>query len=95
VAIGGTWRAALAALLWAGLVRVAVLQHVTGSVNSPCHVSGTRPFATRSYDRAANLWPLVPLSFGESWQTRTIAIRRSCRRYGYARRRWSISAPRC
>jgi stearoyl-CoA desaturase (Delta-9 desaturase) len=27
--IGGTWRTALTALLWAGLVRVAVLQHVT------------------------------------------------------------------
>ena len=27
--IGGTWRTALGALLWAGLVRVAVLQHVT------------------------------------------------------------------
>jgi hypothetical protein len=65
--IGGTWHAALAALLWAGLVRVAVLQHVTWSVNSLCHVLGTRPFATRRYDRATNLWPLALVSFGESW----------------------------
>src|SRR6202000_1546805 len=34
--IGGSWRAALAALLWAGLARVALLQHVTWSVNSLC-----------------------------------------------------------
>ena len=27
--IGGTWRAALAAFLWAGLVRILMLQHVT------------------------------------------------------------------
>jgi len=65
--IGGTWRAAVAALLWAGLVRVTVLQHVTWSVNSLCHVFGSRPFATRRYDRATNLWPLALVSFGESW----------------------------
>jgi stearoyl-CoA desaturase (delta-9 desaturase) len=64
---GGTWRTALTALLRAGLVRVAVLQHVTWSVNSLCHVLGSRPFATRRYDRATNLWPLALLSFGESW----------------------------
>jgi hypothetical protein len=44
-----------------------VLQHVTWSVNSLCHVFGSRPFATRRYDRATNLWPLALVSFGESW----------------------------
>ena len=44
-----------------------MLQHVTWSVNSLCHVFGTRPFATRRHDRATNLWPLALLSFGESW----------------------------
>ncbi|MCP2311532.1 stearoyl-CoA desaturase (delta-9 desaturase) [Kitasatospora paracochleata] len=66
-AIGGTWHAALTALLWAGLVRVALLQHVTWSVNSLCHMVGRRPFRTRRHDRATNLWPLAVLSFGESW----------------------------
>jgi len=65
--IGGTWRAALLGLLWAGLVRVTVLQHVTWSVNSLCHMFGSRPFATRRHDRATNLWPLALASFGESW----------------------------
>jgi stearoyl-CoA desaturase (delta-9 desaturase) len=65
-AIGG-WHGALTALLWAGLVRVTVLQHVTWSVNSLCHVIGTRPFTTRRHDRATNLWPLALLSLGESW----------------------------
>ena len=50
-----------------GLVRVAVLQHVTWSVNSLCHVFGSRPFTTRRHDRATNLWPLAVVSFGESW----------------------------
>jgi stearoyl-CoA desaturase (Delta-9 desaturase) len=71
----GTWRTALAALLWAGLVRVAVLQHVTWSVNSLCHVFGSRPFATRRHDRATNLWPLALLSFGRAGTTCTIPIR--------------------
>jgi stearoyl-CoA desaturase (delta-9 desaturase) len=66
-AIGGTPHDALTALLWAGLVRVAVLQHVTWSVNSLCHMIGDRPFRTRRHDRATNLWPLALLSFGESW----------------------------
>ena len=65
-AIGG-WHGALTALLWAGLVRVTLLQHVTWSVNSLCHVIGARPFTTRRYDRATNLWPLALLSLGESW----------------------------
>ncbi|MGW0969227.1 acyl-CoA desaturase [Streptomyces sp. NPDC002516] len=65
--IGGTWTSALTALLWAGLVRIALLHHVTWSVNSLCHVIGERPFRTRRHDRATNLWPLALLSFGESW----------------------------
>ena len=28
---------------------------------------GARPFTTRRYDRATNLWPLALLSLGESW----------------------------
>jgi len=69
--IGGlvtwSWAGALSALFWAGLVRVAVLHHVTWSINSICHVVGERPFATREGDKAANFWPLAVLSFGESW----------------------------
>ncbi|QES45085.1 acyl-CoA desaturase [Streptomyces venezuelae] len=66
-AIGGSWPAGVTALLWAGLVRIALLHHVTWSVNSLCHLIGSRPFRTRRHDRATNLWPLALLSFGESW----------------------------
>ncbi|MGP3962267.1 acyl-CoA desaturase [Nonomuraea sp. 3N208] len=66
-AITGTLYGGLTAFLWAGLVRVALLQHVTWSVNSLCHVIGSRPFTTRRHDRSTNLWPLALLSFGESW----------------------------
>ena len=66
-ALTGEIRGAWTALIWAGLARVALLQHVTWSVNSLCHVIGSRPFTTRRYDRATNLWPLALLSLGESW----------------------------
>ena len=68
-ALGGvltlSWSGALTAFLWAGVVRMFVLHHVTWSVNSVCHVAGNRPF--RSRDKATNCWPLAVLSMGESW----------------------------
>jgi len=62
-----SWAGALSAFFWAGLVRIAVLHHVTWSINSICHVYGERPFETRDGDKASNFWPLAILSFGESW----------------------------
>jgi stearoyl-CoA desaturase (delta-9 desaturase) len=62
-----SWQGALTAFFWAGLVRVALLHHVTWSINSICHVVGERPFETRDGDKAANFWPLAIISFGESW----------------------------
>jgi len=89
--IGGTWQAALAALLCAGLARVALLQHVTWSVNSLCHLIGARPYFTRRYDRATNLWPLALLSFGESWHNMHHSDP-ACARHGTGPRQVDISA---
>ncbi|MBW4061399.1 acyl-CoA desaturase [Candidatus Saccharibacteria bacterium] len=61
----GTWQGALSAFIWAGVVRMALLHHVTWSTNSICHMIGERPFASR--DKSTNFWPLAILSFGESW----------------------------
>jgi stearoyl-CoA desaturase (delta-9 desaturase) len=61
----GNLTGALAALLWAGVIRVALLHHVTWSVNSVGHLFGRRPFVTN--DRSTNFAPLALLSFGESW----------------------------
>lgn len=66
-AISGSLYGALTASIWAGLVRIALLQHVTWSVNSLCHMIGDRPHTTRRHDRSTDLWPLALLSFGESW----------------------------
>jgi stearoyl-CoA desaturase (delta-9 desaturase) len=55
----------LTAFFWGSLVRIALLHHVTWSINSICHVVGRRPFKSR--DRSGNVWPLAILSMGESW----------------------------
>jgi stearoyl-CoA desaturase (delta-9 desaturase) len=90
-AIGGTLWAGVLALLWAGLVRVCLLQHVTWSVNSLCHVLGDRPFTTREHDRATNLWPLAVLSLGESWHNMHHS-EPSCARHGVDRGQVDLSA---
>ena len=56
---------ALTALVWAGLVRMALLHHVTWSVNSLCHTFGRRPEETT--DQSTNLWPLAIVSLGDNW----------------------------
>jgi stearoyl-CoA desaturase (delta-9 desaturase) len=90
-AITGTLYGGLTAFLWAGLIRIALLQHVTWSVNSLCHVIGSRPFKTRRHDRSTNLWPLALLSFGESWHNGHHS-EPSCARHGLARGQLDPSA---
>jgi stearoyl-CoA desaturase (Delta-9 desaturase) len=64
-ALSGQLRGALTAFVWAGLVRMALLHHVTWSINSICHVTGRRPFPTT--DRSGNVAALALVSMGESW----------------------------
>jgi stearoyl-CoA desaturase (Delta-9 desaturase) len=63
--IGGGLGAALTTLLWAGLVRVFVLHHVTWSINSVCHFFGRRRFDVA--DESRNVFWLAPFSMGEAW----------------------------
>jgi stearoyl-CoA desaturase (delta-9 desaturase) len=64
-ALSRTLTGAIMALVWAGLVRMALLHHVTWGVNSLCHTFGTRSYETK--DRSTNLWILSLVSFGDSW----------------------------
>ncbi|MFC7661059.1 fatty acid desaturase [Pseudonocardia benzenivorans] len=84
--IGGfatlSWWGALTAFFWAGLVRVAVLHHVTWSINSICHMIGDRPWDAPG--RATNVWPLAILSMGESWHNLHHADP-TCARHGIGR----------
>ena len=62
-----SWAGALTAFFWATLVRVALVHHVTWSVNSVCHVFGTRPFESR--DLSSNVWWLAIPALGENWHS--------------------------
>jgi len=64
-ALSRTLTGAILALVWAGLVRMALLHHITWGVNSLCHTFGRRSFETN--DHSTNLWPLALISFGDSW----------------------------
>src|SRR3954469_19519500 len=73
--VGGSIVGGLECALWAGLVRIFVLHHVTFSINSVCHFFGRRAFATD--DESRNVFWLAPLSFGESWHNNHHAFPRS------------------
>jgi stearoyl-CoA desaturase (Delta-9 desaturase) len=86
-----SWQGALSAFFWAGLVRIALLHHITWSINSVCHVYGERPFETREGDKASNFWPLAILSFGESWHNLHHADP-TCARHGVDKGQIDINA---
>jgi stearoyl-CoA desaturase (delta-9 desaturase) len=63
--LAGTLTGAITALVWAGLVRMALLHHVTWGVNSLCHTFGRRSDDTK--DHSTNMWILSMISLGDSW----------------------------
>jgi stearoyl-CoA desaturase (delta-9 desaturase) len=84
-----SWQGALTAFFWASLVRIALLHHVTWSINSICHAIGEKPFKTR--DRSGNVWWLAALSMGESWHNLHHADP-TCARHGVLRGQIDSSA---
>jgi len=84
-AITGTWVGALAGFLWGGLVRVFFVHHITWSVNSVCHIFGTRRFETD--DLSTNVFWLSIPSLGESWHHNHHAFPRSA---VHGLRKWEI-----
>ncbi|HEY6796585.1 MAG TPA: acyl-CoA desaturase [Kineosporiaceae bacterium] len=84
-----SWQGALTAFFWGSLVRVALLHHVTWSINSICHTLGRRPFDSR--DKSGNVAWLALLSFGESWHNLHHADP-TCARHGVLRGQIDSSA---
>jgi stearoyl-CoA desaturase (delta-9 desaturase) len=72
---GGSWLAALSAYIWAGLVRIFLVHHVTWSINSICHFFGQRRFPTD--DKSTNVFWLALPSLGEAWHHNHHAFPRS------------------
>jgi len=80
-ALGGlltmSLRGALLGFLWGGLVRILVVHHVTWSVNSVCHLWGSRPFDCGDESRNN---PIVGiLALGEGWHNNHHAFPASAR----------------
>jgi stearoyl-CoA desaturase (Delta-9 desaturase) len=86
---GMSWQGALTAFFWASLVRVALLHHVTWSINSICHTFGIEEFDVRDKSRNVN-WLAIP-SFGESWHNLHHADP-TCARHGALKGQIDISA---
>jgi stearoyl-CoA desaturase (delta-9 desaturase) len=87
--IGGlvtmSWVGAILGLIWGGLIRVALVHHITWSVNSICHLWGTRPF--NSHDHSRNNPIVGVLAFGEGWHNNHHAFPASAR---HGLRWWQI-----
>lgn len=62
-----SWMGALTGFFWGTLIRIALVHHVTWSINSICHVFGNRPFNSR--DLSSNVWWLAIPAMGESWHS--------------------------
>ncbi len=73
----GNWQGFFAGLIWGGLVRICLMQHVTWSVNSVCHTWGERPY--HSSDHSANNMAVAILSLGEGWHNNHHAFPTSAR----------------
>jgi len=72
-----SWAGAWTGLIWGGLIRVFLVDHVTWSVNSACHLWGFRPF--RSADQSRNNVVFGILALGEGWHNSHHAFPTSAR----------------
>ncbi len=79
--IGGlvaqSWWGFLSGFLWGGVVRMCVVHHITWSVNSVCHLWGSRTF--KSGDESRNNIAMGVLAFGEGWHNNHHAFPTSAR----------------
>ncbi|GAA3311484.1 acyl-CoA desaturase [Nonomuraea dietziae] len=84
-----SWAGAWTGFFWGGLVRYAVVHHVTWSVNSVAHTFGERPFTTR--DRSSNVRWVAMLTLGEGWHN-WHHVEPTCARHGVLRGQLDPSA---
>jgi stearoyl-CoA desaturase (delta-9 desaturase) len=72
-----SWTGALLGFIWGGLARIFLVHHVTWSINSVCHLWGSRPF--RSHDESRNNVIFGVLALGEGWHNNHHAFPTSAR----------------
>jgi stearoyl-CoA desaturase (delta-9 desaturase) len=52
-------------IFWGGMISTVLLYHTTFSVNSICHIFGSRDYQTS--DNSRNNWLIALITFGEGW----------------------------
>jgi len=72
-----SWEGALSGFIWGGLVRVFLGHHATWSVNSVCHIWGSRPY--ESNDLSTNNLAVGLAALGEGWHNNHHAFPTSAR----------------
>ncbi|MEZ6163313.1 MAG: acyl-CoA desaturase [Phycisphaerales bacterium] len=72
-----SWTGVLLGFIWGGLVRIFLVHHVTWSINSVCHIWGSRPF--KSHDESRNNIVFGVLGLGEGWHNNHHAFPTSAR----------------
>ena len=82
-----TWTGVLLGFIWGGLTRVFLVHHMTWSINSICHLWGTRPFRSRDESRNNALFGVIGL--GEGWHNNHHAFPASAR---HGLRWWEFDA---
>ena len=82
-----SWTGVLLGFIWGGLVRVFLVHHVTWSINSVCHIWGSRPF--RNHDESRNNAFFGVLGLGEGWHNNHHAFPTSAR---HGLRWWQLDA---
>ncbi len=89
--IGGlltmSWTGVFLGFIWGGLVRLLLVHHITWSINSVCHLWGSRPF--KSNDESRNNVIFGFLGLGEGWHNNHHAFPTSAR---HGLRWWEFDA---
>jgi len=72
-----SWTGALLGLLWGGLARIFIVHHLTWSINSVCHIWGSRGY--RTHDESRNNMIMGVIGLGEGWHNNHHAFPTSAR----------------
>ena len=72
-----TWTGFWLGVLWGGVIRMFVNHHITWSINSICHIFGSRDF--KSNDDSRNNLLMGILAYGEGWHNNHHAFPTSAR----------------
>ncbi|MCH2161846.1 MAG: acyl-CoA desaturase [Phycisphaerales bacterium] len=72
-----SWFGAMTGMFWGGLARIFIEHHATWSVNSVCHVWGSRPYACHDHSRNNPIFGVIAL--GEGWHNNHHAFPTSAR----------------